>query len=66
MTLKERISLFSSLGELIKNSFDAKFEEKINQAIQLNPWFTKHHIKTSFDSISQMIEEENLVNWIGR
>ena len=65
MTLKERISLFSSLGELIKNSLDAKFEEKINQAIQLNPWFTKHHIKTSFDSISQMLEEENLVNWIG-
>ena len=65
MTLKERISLFSSLGELIKNSLDAKFEEKINQAIQLNPWFTKHHIKTSFDAISQMIEEENLVNWIG-
>ena len=64
MTLKERISLFSSLGELIKNSLDAKFEEKINQAIQLNPWFTKHHIKTSFDSISQMLEEENLVNWI--
>ena len=65
MTLKERISLFSSLGELIKNSLDAKFEEKINQAIQLNPWFTKHHIKTSFDSISQMLEEESLVNWIG-
>ena len=65
MTLKERISLFSSLGELIKNSLDAKFEEKINQAIQLNPWFTKHHIKTSFDSISQMLERENLVNWIG-
>ena len=65
MTLKERISLFSSLGELIKNSLDAKFEEKINQAIQLNPWFTKHHIKTSFDSISQMLEEENVVNWIG-
>ena len=66
MTLKERISLFSSLGELIKNSLDAKFEEKsFNQAIQLNPWFTKHHIKTSFDSISQMLEEENLVNWIG-
>ena len=65
MTLKERISLFSSLGELIKNSLDAKFEEKINQAIQLNPWFTKHHIKTSFDSISQMLEKENLVNWIG-
>lgn len=65
MTLKERISLFSSLGELIKNSLDAKFEDKINQAIQLNPWFTKHHIKTSFDSISQMLERENLVNWIG-
>jgi len=65
MTLKERISLFSSLGELIKNSLDAKFEEKINKAIQLNPWFTKHHIKTSFDSISQMLERENLVNWIG-
>ena len=65
MTLKERISLFSSLGELIKNSLDAKFEEKINKAIQLNPWFTKHHIKTSFDSISQMLEEENVVNWIG-
>ena len=64
MTLKERISLFSSLGELIKNSLLPKFEEKNNQAIQLNPWFTKHHIKTSFDSISQMIEEENLVNWI--
>ena len=64
MTLKERISLFSSLGELIKNSLDAKFVEKINQAIQLNPWFTKHHIKTSFDSISQMLEKENLVNWI--
>ena len=64
MTLKERISLFSSLGELIKNSLDAKFEEKINQAIQLNPWFTKHHIITSFNSISQMLEKENLVNWI--
>ena len=65
MTLKERISLFSSLGKLIKNSLDAKFKEKINQAIQLNPWFTEHHIKTSFDSISQMLEEESLVNWIG-
>ncbi len=63
MTLKERISLFSSLGKLIKNSLDTKFEEKINQAIELNPWFTKHHITTSFDSISQMLEEESLVNW---
>ena len=43
MTLKERISLFSSLGELIKNSLDAKFEEKINQAIQLNPCSQTSH-----------------------
>jgi len=63
MNLKERISLFSSLGEFISKSPDS-FDEVISQAILLNPWFTQEHIKTSLFSIAQMLEKENLENWI--
>jgi len=63
MNLNERISLFSSLGKLISNSPNV-FEEVVSQAIIINPWFTKDHIITSFLSISQMLDEENLHNWI--
>jgi len=63
MNLKERISLFSSLGEFISKSPDS-FDEVISQAILLNPWFTQENIKTSLFSIAQMLEKENLENWI--
>tara|TARA_Y100000991_G_scaffold214867_1_gene203653 strand:+ start:412 stop:1410 length:999 start_codon:yes stop_codon:yes gene_type:complete len=63
MNLNERISLFSSLGKLISNSPNV-FEEVVSQAIIINPWFTKDHIRTSFLSISQMLDEKNLNNWI--
>ena len=63
MNLKERISLFSSLGEFISKSPDS-FDEVISQAILLNPWFTQKHIKTSLLSIAQMLQKEKLENWI--
>ena len=63
MNLKERISLFSSLGEFISKSPDV-LDEVISQAILLNPWFTQKHIKTSLLSIAQMLEKEKLENWI--
>ena len=63
MNLKERISLFSSLGEFISKSSDS-FDEVISQAILLNPWFTQKHIKTSLLSIAQMLQKEKLENWI--
>tara|TARA_X000000368_G_scaffold291446_1_gene231698 strand:- start:363 stop:1361 length:999 start_codon:yes stop_codon:yes gene_type:complete len=63
MNLKERISLFSSLGEFISKSPDV-LDEVISQAILLNPWFTQKYIKTSLLSIAQMLEKEKLENWI--
>ena len=64
MNLKDRISLFSILGEQIKIDSQAFFGDAISNAQILNPWFSKSNIDTAISSISIMLERERLISWI--
>ena len=64
MNLKDRISLFSILGEQIKIDSQAFFGDAISNAQILNPWFSKSNIDTAISSISILLEKENLISWL--
>ena len=64
MTLNERILLFSSLGDIVKNISGDSFDNIVNEAKLVNPWFTHEHVKSSFSSLSKLLNEDNLRNWI--
>ena len=64
MNLKDRISLFSTLGEQIKIDSQAFFGDAISNAQILNPWFSKSNIDTAISSISILLEKESLISWL--
>ena len=64
MNLKDRISLFSTLGEQIKADSKTFFGDTISKAQILNPWFSKGNIDTAISSITIMLERENLISWL--
>ena len=64
MNLNERISLFSSLAEVLSGKINSTHEKVLNEAIQLNPWFTKENINDSLNSIVCMLDEDALHCWI--
>jgi len=80
MSLEKRINAFVQLGLFLKqfNSvikvesivdinelFYDDFEELINRQKAYNGWFTKENILTAITAISEMLEEKNIVNWLG-
>ena len=64
MNLKDRISLFSTLGEQIKADSKTFFGDTISKAQILNPWFSKSNIDTAISSITVMLEKDNLISWL--
>ena len=60
MNLNERISLFSSLAEVLSGKINSTHEKVLDEAIQLNPWFTKENINDSLNSIVCMLDEDAL------
>ena len=47
-----------------KNISGDSFDNIVHQAKLVNPWFTHEHVKNSFSSLSKLLNEDNLRNWI--
>ena len=70
MILEERISAFSTLGEILHNSLQGRstpFTGRVNDLIETqhlkNPWFTPGNVRLSLKNIADQLTEENLVKW---
>ena len=70
MILEERISAFSTLGEILHNSLQGRstpFTGRVNDLIETqhlkNPWFTPGNVRLSLKNIADQLNEENLVKW---
>jgi len=63
MNLKERISLFSSLGNLISDKDNPSIITSFHRIKTSNPWFSEENISLSLSSISKMLTEEALIDW---
>jgi hypothetical protein len=66
MNLKERISLFSSLGNLIADKDNPKINTSFHRIKTSNPWFTDENISLSLSSVSKMLNEEALIDWTSK
>ena len=66
MNLKERISLFSSLGNLISDKDNPSINTSFHRIKTSNPWFSKENISLSLSSISKMLTEEALIDWTSK
>lgn len=80
MTIKERISYFSKLGDFLKNfnaesdsalnlsEIDKKYfdelEYKINSAVHYNGWFTKDNVLFALKQWSEALTTANLEAWV--
>ncbi|MDN3594276.1 acyl-CoA reductase [Zunongwangia endophytica] len=80
MTIKERISYFSKLGDFLNNfkaedtsalnlsEIDRKYfdqlEKKVNSAVHHNGWFTKENVLFSLDQWSKALSSGNLERWL--
>jgi hypothetical protein len=62
MNLKDRISLFSSLGEQINLDSEVYFGDDFNDARIKNPWFTKSNIDVAISSIKKLLSVNNIHN----
>ena len=66
MNLKERISLFSTLGNLIANKDNPTINTSFDSIKTSNPWFSEENISLSISSVSKMLDEEALINWTSK
>ena len=66
MNLKERIFLFSSLGNLIADKENPKILRSFNRIKTSNPWFSDENISLSLSSVSKMLNEEALIDWTSK
>ena len=60
MNLKDRITLFSSLGEQINLDSEIYFGDDFNDARIKNPWFTKSNIDIAISSIKECLSFDNI------
>ena len=66
MNLKERISLFSSLGNLIAEKDNPNIITSFHRIKTSNPWFSEENILLSLSSVSKMLTEEALIDWTSK
>lgn len=66
MTLEQRISAFSKLGNHLTNLSEEGFESLALQARLENPWFTTENIKRSLAGITQYLQEDKLRQWTSK
>jgi len=60
MNLKDRIKLFSSLGEQINSDSKVYFGDNFNDARIKNPWFTKSNVDIAISSIKECLLFDNI------
>ena len=66
MNLNERISLFSSLGNLIAEKDNPNIITSFHRIKTSNPWFSEENILLSLSSVSKMLTEEALIDWTSK
>lgn len=73
MNLKNRLTAFEKLGELLKeftNSYydddSSGFQKMLGSACIANQWFTKENQLLALKAIATMLEKENLAAWTSR
>ncbi len=70
MKLEERISSFSTLGEILRYAVGGKstpFTDRVTDLIDnqqfKNPWFTPENVRLAIKSIADELTSDNLVKW---
>ena len=66
MNLNERISLFSSLGNIIAEKDNLTINTSFDRIKYSNPWFSQENILLSLSSVSKMLEKEALIDWTSK
>lgn len=82
ITLQERISAFSQLGNVLghfkeKKEWDgynvglskdefSHFNQTIQTVKRFNGWFTEKNVREAINSLSEMLEEEELEKWVSQ
>ena len=73
MKTNKRIHAFIKLGEKLKKISENKntedvisFNKIIQAAHNTNPWFTEKNIRSSIETISEMLKEENIEKWLSK
>lgn len=63
MTLEQRISAFTKLGNHLSNLSEEGFESLALQARLENPWFTPENVKRSLTGVIQYLQDDKLTRW---
>lgn len=63
MTIKDRISAFSELGDFIRSLPVETREELHLIAAAENPWFTPNNVDAALNGISHFLKEQTLTEW---
>lgn len=66
MNLNERISLFSSLGNIIAEKDNLTINTSFDRIKYSNPWFSQENILLSLSSVSKMLAKEALIDWTSK
>lgn len=64
MTLEERITAFSALGDKIRAATDSILENHFQIARNENSWFTSDNVKRALDGIAFMLSKDKLDHWV--
>ena len=66
MNLNERISLFSSLGNIIAEKDNQTINTSFDRIKNSNPWFSQENVLLSLSSVSKMLTKEALIDWTSK
>ncbi|MCD6112536.1 MAG: hypothetical protein J7J86_04615 [Bacteroidales bacterium] len=76
MNIEKRIEAFVRLGEFFRNvssqnsedqlliKYSKKISEAIRESENINPWFTKLNIYNAINSLSYMLDKNDIYDWI--
>ncbi|MBE7176501.1 MAG: acyl-CoA reductase [Mucilaginibacter polytrichastri] len=63
LTIRQRTDAFIKLGQVLHNP-DAALISAAMHSRQRNAWFTEESVNRAFASLAQMLDRENLENWL--
>jgi hypothetical protein len=71
--VEKRIKAFATLGAEIKNvvqelelNSNEVYRELLLKIVNNNPWFTPENVKQALSAIAQMLNEQDLSNWLNQ
>ena len=64
MDLQRRINAFKKIGDYLREDFFLDQQERINEVVVKNPWFTKSNIVSAVDAWVDKLNFEMLDAWL--